>query len=240
MDSRLRTVADGVWCFEGRVAIGLGIVFPARTTLLALPDGGLIMVSPLAIDDALAASIESLGEVRFIVAPNLFHHLFAGPAAERWPNAQLLGVSGFKKKRPDLAFDGTLRAGEDPAEWAGAVEAHHVGGTSIHEVALLHVASKTLVVTDLVFNLSRYETWMSSLYFRMTGVHNKVNQSPLLRVATKDRAAAGASCDAILACDFDRLIMAHGDIVETGGKEALRGGLTWMLKGRASLPAAGG
>ena len=28
--------------------------------------------------------------------------------------------------------------------------------------------------------------------------------------------------------DFDRIIMAHGDVLETGGKDALRNGFRWL------------
>lgn len=35
----------------------------------------------------------------------------------------------------------------------------------------------------------------------------------------RDRRAARASVDAILGWDFERVIVAHGDVLETGGRE---------------------
>ena len=46
----------------------------------------------------------------------------------------------------------------------------------------------------------------------------------------RDRAAARQSLEQILAWDFDRVIVAHGDIRESGGREALKAGYAWLLR----------
>jgi len=33
----------------------------------------------------------------------------------------------------------------------------------------------------------------------------------------------------ILAWDFDRVVVAHGEVLESGGREALRQGYAWLL-----------
>ena len=48
---------------------------PTRMTALPLQDGGVALVSPIPIDDALAQQVAALGTVRFLIAPNLLHHL---------------------------------------------------------------------------------------------------------------------------------------------------------------------
>ena len=44
----------------------------------------------------------------------------------------------------------------------------------------------------------------------------------------RDRAAARAGAEAILAWDFDRLVLCHGDIVETGAKARLSPEFDWL------------
>lgn len=232
---RLIAVADGLWTFEGRVALGLGIVFPARSVLARLDDGTLALHSPLPIDDALAAEIDAVGEVKHLIAPNLFHHLYFGPACERWPNAKRYGAYGFAKKRPDLTFDVVL--GQDDASALAGFEPIGIRGMKANETLFFHAASGTLVVTDLVFNLRSYHTKVSAVFFRLLGVHGKVAQSPIVRWATNDRAAAGAGCREALSRPFDRLVVAHGPVVETGGKAALEHALAWMLGGEKALSA---
>ena len=47
----------------------------------------------------------------------------------------------------------------------------------------------------------------------------------------KDRRALRASLDKILAWDFDRVTVAHGDILETGGHKAVQRGFAWLTPG---------
>jgi hypothetical protein len=45
----------------------------------------------------------------------------------------------------------------------------------------------------------------------------------------RDRVAARQSLERILGWDFDRVIIAHGDVLERGGHDALRRGYSWLL-----------
>ena len=67
MDERLNAIADGVWVvpaplrFMGIFAIG------TRMTVIRAGDG-LVLHSPIAIDEALKAEVDALGPVRHVVA----------------------------------------------------------------------------------------------------------------------------------------------------------------------------
>ncbi len=39
-----------------------------------------------------------------------------------------------------------------------------------------------------------------------------------------------AAMEKILTWDFDRVIVCHGEVLETGGREALREGYRWLLE----------
>jgi hypothetical protein len=43
--------------------------------------------------------------------------------------------------------------------------------------------------------------------------------------------AAKQALERILAWDFDRVVIAHGEVLESGGAEALRAGYAWLLAG---------
>jgi hypothetical protein len=51
----------------------------------------------------------------------------------------------------------------------------------------------------------------------------------LERLLVRDRAAARRSLERILAWDFERVVVAHGAVLESGGREALRAAYTWLL-----------
>jgi glyoxylase-like metal-dependent hydrolase (beta-lactamase superfamily II) len=44
----------------------------------------------------------------------------------------------------------------------------------------------------------------------------------------RDRAAARASLERILAWDFDRIVMSHGEVVPTGGRELLADAFSFL------------
>ena len=87
--TELVTIVAGVHALESTLRIHAGFHLPVRCTLLSLEGGGLMMISPVRLDDALAARVDALGRVTHIVAPNKLHHLFLGEAAARWPGARV-------------------------------------------------------------------------------------------------------------------------------------------------------
>ena len=68
--TQLVTLAEGVHTLETTLRIHAGFYLPVRSTLLRLDDGSLLMISPLRIDDALAARVDALGPISHIVAPS--------------------------------------------------------------------------------------------------------------------------------------------------------------------------
>lgn len=220
----LRRVAEDLWCAEATIAVA-GSPLDVRMTVVRGVDGGLIVHSPIEIDDALAGAVEALGPIRHLLAPSRLHHLFIAGAVARWPDAELWGAPGLARKRPELVFDGIL--GDDtPEPFVGTLElALFAGAPVASEVVCLHPRSRTLIVTDLVFNIHASASWMSRLYLRFSGAWRKVAQTPLMRAVVRDREAARTSLERVLAWDFDRLIMAHGEIVESGAKPILAGAL---------------
>ena len=68
-------VKDQIWIFEYPVRFG-GMDLFARTTIIKLGNGELIVHDPSNIDDAIKNEIDSLGIVKYIIAPGNYHHLF--------------------------------------------------------------------------------------------------------------------------------------------------------------------
>lgn len=213
--------------------------FPARMTVLPLAGRRLALVSPIPIDAALAARLAALGEVCFLIAPNLLHHLYLGSASQRFPEARVLAPERLRKKRPDLRFDGSLEH-DLPALLTDSVEVLKFDGApALDEFVFYDRARKTLLVTDLVFNVRKPRGLMAHLVLSLVGCHGRLAQSRALRWMVQDRARASVSVERILMLDFDRLVMAHGDIVESGARVELRRALSWLLPERAALPALG-
>ncbi len=207
-----------------------GAQFLTRMTVLRLDDG-LCLHSPVEVDVATRSAIEGLGDVRAIVAPSTFHHFFVASAQQAFPGARTYGIRGLETKRRDLRFD-ELLGDEAAALWAGQMEQVVVGNRVMREVELLHRASRTLVATDLVENFrdetpgtnAVLRTWM-----RLFGMWGRPRPAPELRLFTRDRNSAHRALDRLLAWDFDRAIIAHGELLDRDPKEAIREAWKWVL-----------
>lgn len=223
----LRALDRDLWCLDADLRIQAGFHLPVRMTVIRLADGGLWLHSPLAIDDATAAELDALGPVRHIVAPSLLHHLFAGAAHQRWPAAQVHAPAGLTAKQPALKIDRPLAA---DARWPELAIVAIAGAPKIAEHVFVHRPSGTLIVTDLLFNVDAAPGLLSPLILRMVGAWKRLAQSKIWRSMVKDRAAARASAEQVMALEFRRLVPAHGLVVEGPDTHARVGeALRWML-----------
>jgi hypothetical protein len=69
--------------FELAQVLPGGFQMPTRMTALPLEGGGIALVSPVPISETIASRLAELGPVRFLVAPNLLHHLYLADAIAR-------------------------------------------------------------------------------------------------------------------------------------------------------------
>jgi hypothetical protein len=213
-----------------------GFHFPTRMTALQLRPGELALISPIPIDDALATRIAELGQVTYLLAPNLHHHLYLAAASARYPGAAVLAPPGLASKRPGLRISGTLDR-ELPAALGAAVEVIHLeGAPGVDEFAFYHRATATLVVTDLAFNIVHPRGFWAHLILWLTGCHGRLAATRTWRLLVKDRAALGRSLERLLELPLRTLVMAHGEIVRQDAHARLRQALRDWLPAPAALP----
>jgi len=217
----LTPLAPDLWDYDAPLTV-IGMQLGHRLTVARLADGTLWLHSPCAYSPALAAELAAVGPVAHIVAPNAVHDTYFEGWFQAYPSARFHGARGFSKFRPDLKFTDAL--GDTPdATWTGTFDQLMVRGMPrLNEVVFLHRASRTLILTDLAFNLGTDMPWLSRVMLKINGCYDCFAASRLLRTTIKDRAALRTSLDRIFAWDFDRLVLSHGRNVDTGAKELLR------------------
>jgi hypothetical protein len=225
-------LAEDLWAAE-RPQSFYGLPVGTRMTVIRLSGGRLLLHSPVALDAELRRQLDALGEVRFAVAPNRLHHLYAGGVAQAYPEARLWVAPGLERKRPDLVFEAVL-TDEAPEEWRGEVEQTFFRGRPYeNEVVFFHRASRTLVLCDLAFNFGPGAAAPTRLLMKLIRSYGRLGPSTLDRLLIRDRRAARESLERVLAWDFDRVIVSHGDVLESGGRETLRRGYSWLLSSRS-------
>lgn len=221
----LTRLADDLWV-HCRPLRFLGVETGSRMTIVRLRDG-LFVHCPAPLSPALRAEVDALGPVRALAATSLFHHLGVASWIAAYPGAIACACPGLEKKRGDLRWDRVLGDAPEP-EWAGELEqVFFAARTMENEVVFGHAGSRTLICADAVFNLARHPSRMTRLVAWMMG-NREPGATWLEHVMMRDRAAARAQVDRMLAWDFDRIVLSHGPIVERGGREVLRRAYAWL------------
>jgi hypothetical protein len=226
--SMLRQLEESLWVIDHPFKMA-GVPVGTRTTIVRLTNGGLFLHSPGPLSVSLAKQIDELGEVRCIIAPNMFHHLYVPENARAWQAASVHLAPGLAGKRKDLSFNEEL--GNEPSPtWATDIEQVIVQGSKrVNEVVFLHRASRTLILTDLSFNFSHASQRSLRFFLSLMGAYGKFGPSRLVRLLHPDRDALRVAIERILEWDFDRIIVSHGDVLESNGRAVLREAFGWLL-----------
>ena len=208
----------------------LGLEVGARMTVVRLPDSKLLLHSPIEATDELVREVEALGSVAYIVAPNRLHHLFVGEWQRACPDASLFVAPGLETKRADLTIDGGVLGEEPEPGWKGVLDQVLLEGFPFaNEVVFFHQPSATLIATDLAFNVGASSPRLTRLFFRLGGTFGRLSPTLLERLLVRDRVAFRRSMERILEWPFERVVVAHGDVSENGGREELVRGYSWVL-----------
>ena len=103
------------------------------------------------------------------------------------------------------------------------------GMPKLNEVVFFHKKSRTLIQTDLAFNLVQMPSLLGRILFTLNGALGGVRATKVLRSLIVDKAATRRSIEKILAWDFDRMIITHGDVVRSGAKAELQAAYQFLL-----------
>jgi hypothetical protein len=133
-----------------------------------------------------------------------------------------------RAREPQLSID--ERSATSPGLWRGALDQVPIGGAPrMGEVAFFHPRSKTLFLTDLAMNLHPKDA-VTRLFMRANGGLDRFGPTRIFRYAMlRDRAALRGSLERILRWDFERIVVAHGEIVPRGGREMFRAAFAWVI-----------
>ncbi|WP_423746651.1 hypothetical protein V5735_19195 [Haladaptatus sp. SPP-AMP-3] len=147
-----------------------------------------------------------------------------------YPDVELFAAPGLPARRPDLRFDSLLGSTPDPRWSTDIDQIALMGNWWITELAFFHRPSKTAILGDMGFHITENSSIEIRLFARIGGIYNRIGQFPEFKLPIRNKDTVNQSVRNILAWDFDRVIPGHGDIIETGGKEAIQDGFQWLVK----------
>ncbi len=219
-------VKDQIWILEYPVRYA-GINLFGRMTVVRLENGELLVHDPCDINDEVKQEIDALGKVQYIVAPGSYHHLFVTDFQQKYPHAETFLCPGLERKRPDIPFDWILGNRPDP-RWGDVFDQVVIQGTRyIWEVAFFHKPSKTLILVDLLENIGDDYSHLTSLYLRfwwkvVYKMWNNPKAAPEYQMGWGKKDIVKGGLKKILGWEAERIILAHGELIEGNVDSVLR------------------
>jgi hypothetical protein len=235
----LKPVTDGLWIVDGPAIdfgyLGLKFPFPTRMTIVRLADGGLWVHSPTELSASLRGEVDALGRVRHLIAPNRIHYWWLGQWVAAYPDAITYAAPGVREQarkkgrfadyKADLTVDG-----EYP--WSGDIEMLLVPGGYLTEAVFFHVATRTLVMTDLIQNYEREK--IANPFFRfMTGLAGAADPDGKMPLDLRStffmhRKQMAEAVRRMISWQPQRIIIAHGRWYEENAVAELKRAFRWL------------
>lgn len=229
-----KPLGPNIWVVDGPAVSFYGMPFPTRMVVLRV-SGGLWVHSPIAPDEALMATLADLGPVRWLIAPNPLHYLHIGQWAKRFPEAQVWAAPGVAARSAHHGLDFPVHhvlSDTAPADWALLIRQKLIPGHDLlQEVVFFHEATKSLILTDLIENfepgkLGRFmkvATWIGGVRAPHGGTPRDA------KLTWRDKPAAAAAIREVIGWSPERVIMAHGKIIEDDAVTELKRAFAWLV-----------
>ena len=210
MEQTFRQVTDGLWVADRSLRVTGGLSLPIRMTVLELTPARLLIYSPVAPDTDLLEAISGIGDVAWIVAPNRFHTRWFRAWVDRFPAACAVDTDNPLPTLP-----------------RGTVLESFALNDKLNELVIYHDQSRSLVLCDLMFNLSAQQKaqlpWLVRQLLRANGLHEGPCHTRAQRwfvIRRHDEMAR--FYDWAMTQPFTRLSMAHGGLLSDTGRYRAR------------------
>jgi hypothetical protein len=214
----MKELAENLWVLPYPLQL-LGADFRRMVTIVRLRSGELVIHSTGPFSSADVVAILRLGNPGWLLDVMLGHDTFARQGRQAFPEIPYLAPDGFTER---VGF-GTGPLLPAPTAWGDELKVLQLGGMpSMREHVVFHPQSRTLIVADLLFNFGpAIPAWTRFLLLCAVGSRHDPGMSRPFRMAIKDKAAFQQSMQTLMTWDFDRIIVGHGEIIETDGQKLL-------------------
>ena len=218
-------VPNHIWYAQQSLNFG-PIQIKTRMTLIRLRDGALWVHSPIEPTPSLLAELSTLGEVRYVLAPNRTHHLFFRRFLKSFPQAKGFVAPGLAEKIDDLSQYPVIPM---PGPWRDELKGWFIDGLPVlSETVWFHENTGTLLLTDLLFSFGTHNTGMAKLVARLLGVYDRLGMSLTMKLMTKNKQALRRSIEPLLSLPVQRIVLAHDQVIDEQPVKKLREAFEWL------------
>lgn len=213
-------IVDGPFEYFTVAGVRMPMPFTTRMTVVRLRNDDLLVHSPIAYNEGVAADLRRMGTVRHLISPNQWHYAHIGEWQEAFPEAIAWASPGVRRRARARHINVHFtREFEEmpPIEWRDQIDQALVPGGIFKEFIFFYRASRTLVLTDTIMNLEPEkldQPWRAIT--KLTGMdypHGQIffgMRLPLLL----QRKKAAAAFKKMRSWNPQRIILSHGRCFE--------------------------
>ncbi len=227
-------IASDVFLVDGPGGYLWRLPVPARCIIVRLPDGGLWVYAPCALNEAVCQALSHLGRPAHLVVPNRRGLHTVNDWVADWPDLILHGATDVLELARMAGVSGDWQELKGQGAWQPdlihcAVNDAWGGPESL----FLHTPSKSLIIGDLIINLPTAEMplWIRPLIW-LAGIDDSDGKMPYT-LRRYDHRKLGDDIEQLLGWDFERILLVHGNCYHQNGKAELGRAFRRMLRRRA-------
>ncbi len=229
----LKQACKDIWIVDGPVVrFGLPLLrmpFSTRMTVIKLRQG-IFIHSPTPHVPSLQAEINTIGDVKWIIAPNRLHYTWVEDWAKAYPQACVYLAPGIAK--PIRACTTDTLDNDCGYPWDDEIATLPIASSYMTEFEFFHYASRSLILTDLIENFEPDK--LGSLSMRLLtyigGAQDPDGGMPRdmrMTFATRRQHLRDA-IEKLISWNPERIILAHGRWYREDGVRELKRAFAWL------------
>ncbi len=196
---------DGILYYSYVANTGLGIQFRSKSFLVETQDE-LIIISPANFDQEMIKNIKESPLKKVFIAPNNFHNINLAKMKSLFPDASFYGP-----KRSEEQSGVVLIRNKELDISDEIIPIKIYGNYKLMETCFYHSPSKSLIITDLLFNMHHKMNFPTRAILTIAGAYHKLNMSRLLKFTINDKDLFIKSLKSLLDYPFEHVLLNHGD-----------------------------
>ncbi|KAK9379911.1 uncharacterized protein V2V93DRAFT_372668 [Kockiozyma suomiensis] len=208
-----------------------------RATFVNLDSSTLAVIAPVPFDNESETLIDGK-QVKYLIAPDFEHHMALKGWKDKYPDAIVIGPAGLRARKATQGVHVDYEITESNKELTAkdfgvddplldtAFKFVFFERSQNKEIAILHVATKTFIEADILFNLPAVEQYSKSNVSTngfFSRIFNTMHPDSVWHKRLTGQAFSKSTTEGVKTVagwDFESIIPCHGEVIDKDAKKA--------------------
>jgi len=230
----LKSISENLWIVDGPIINFYGMPFTTRMVVIRMANNDLWIHSPINLTSTLKQELDKLGNVKYLISPNKIHYWYIQDFQKAYPEAITFASDGVQRRSQragqSIRWDRELKDIE--RDYFPDLEILPMSGNRfMTEYTFFHIPSKSWIVTDIIENFepNKINPFFRALAYIGGALHpNGGTTRDQRTLFLGNHQLLNKSIDRIKSFSPDRIIMAHGKILDQDIASELNRIFAWV------------